>query len=302
MTAIILIRRQSPDWEALSCDYRRTRHIAPERYVPKEPVSGFPANLIECISCWNEAFAIDFFTFRYALARIAADHNGKSATVKHLYYWQTDEILRLADTPGLAFYHDDDDVFDVGRLSIQSFDAREADVLIFPLIHVHGNLFTLTPEGVAPDTLVGPAGKFRVRYHTNNYALATQLLSRSRVLKMKDHKDASVFADANNLVDLASTATVCATIKTPASASRLTRVLDPDQRAKEFRSFIANLSNPELTRVDWLRDTVARLRILLEAVIAGEPPEALEAAGILTAPGQETRVTSRSQPEISQHQ
>jgi hypothetical protein len=64
---IILVSRQSPDWSALACDFRRGLPIDPTRFTPPERIPGFPRNIAELIGRWNAQMALDFFSCRARL-------------------------------------------------------------------------------------------------------------------------------------------------------------------------------------------------------------------------------------------
>jgi hypothetical protein len=70
LDSIVFIKRQSPDWAALSADYRAGRPIDPRRYVPDHDIPTFPDNIEALIDAWNRRFGIDFFTVRHIIAQL----------------------------------------------------------------------------------------------------------------------------------------------------------------------------------------------------------------------------------------
>ncbi len=69
--SVAFVQRQSPDWGALSADFRAGKTIDPARFVPDHEIHGFPQRVDLLIERWNRRFSIDFFSFRFLLAKLS---------------------------------------------------------------------------------------------------------------------------------------------------------------------------------------------------------------------------------------
>ncbi|SRR6266542_3603302 len=67
---IIFVRRRSPDWQGLACDYEAGMPIDPCRYK-RVNVLGFPGDIDTCIRIWNDTFPANFFRCRKVLKDIS---------------------------------------------------------------------------------------------------------------------------------------------------------------------------------------------------------------------------------------
>jgi hypothetical protein len=268
---IVFARRQSPDWGALARDFRAGMPIDPARYVPAHAIPNFPDNVVELVAAWNAIFKIDFFTVRAFIAQLSAANIAAIPNAMAFSYNDREGIAALATlTDVTLFFHDDDDLFSPAI----TLPALRGDVAVFPLIRIHSDLATFVSPAVASSFIWGRAQPFLYRYHTNNYALTTNLCRHTGTLAaMTDHVEAGLFADQSGLRDEHFPTPVSATIKTPASASMLHEIVtDPDRFRAGIIAFAQKFAAPETELPPgyaWLASPLARIAALFAGIGAG---------------------------------
>jgi hypothetical protein len=276
---VVLIKRQSPDWQSLAADYRRGRPIAPERYVPPHPIPGFPPAIETLIDTWNKRFAIDFFTVRAIIAGLSQVCISSVARSHAFGLADFASVERLAGSRNfMAFFHDDDDFFapDIFARLLPT-DVFAFDTCVFPLYRIHADLFTFVRDDMQADFVLGRRQGFDFRFQSNNYGVSSRLCSAANLRALTDHVLASRVADACGFSEKVFSSAVSATVKTPASASQLPVVLgDTAAGEAQFSGFFAQFSRPELPADHaWLAGPLSLIARLLQAVAAGEGYEAI---------------------------
>ena len=226
---IVFACRRAPDWSALSRDFRAGRPIARARYLPPEPVPGFPRAIGSYISRWNRTFRIDFFTFR---AEIAALSRASVARVANSASVASDDPalvdLAKANPGALIYFHDDDDFFAPNIAEATASADPACDVVVTPLFRVGIPTFTFVPPDVQPTVLWGDARACDMHFQSNNYGIrAGGAAGGSKLAAFADHVAASEHADRTALRITYLADPVSATVKTPGSASMLRRVFGP---------------------------------------------------------------------------
>jgi hypothetical protein len=266
----VFVRRQSPDWFSLAREFRRGARIDPQRYLPDHPIAGFPANVDRAIDAWNERFRIDYFTARTVLAALSERNIASIARARSYTYAQQERILQsAADGPFVLFFHDDDDFF-AGDLPDRLASLAEGvDVHVFPLFRVHSDLVTYVREGQHSEFVWGTRRNFDYRFQSNNYGIDSRILSQQLLIAMKDHVEASHYADAHNLREALYPFPVSATVKTPCSASHLGRILEhPRHFEREMKAFAQRFSRPDLPAAyAWLDRPLRLIAHLFDATV-----------------------------------
>jgi hypothetical protein len=265
--------RQSPDWAALSRDWRGGVAIDPSRYQPPRAIPDFPDDIAKLIARWNAVSAVDFFTCRARLKEIA------QATLRRV---ARSMVVSCGELPRatavlqgerfILFFSDDDDWFApelCSVLSAQNFHG--AQVAVFPFVRFGRQTATFVHPECPPLTFVGPQRPFSQRYHTNNYGLVSPLWHPSHLAAMQDHFDASAHGDRMGFVDRHFGVIIGATNKTPCAASFLRATVTDaggfgaaiDRYVRELRSHA--IPDP----LGWMREPLAATIGLFDAVLAG---------------------------------
>ena len=266
---IVFVRRQSPDWGALAADHRAGRVIDPARFVPDHAIPGFPPRVDLLIARWNATFPLDFFSFRHAVARLAARSLAAAPGARRFELADLPCVTRLArERPVLVYFHDDDDFFSPDLPNVVGGVAGGADAVVTPLYRLGYDGFTFAPEDAPAAPLWGPREPFRFRYHTNNYGLTSRACCDEATLRsLKDHVEASAAADRLGLVDRWSPTPVSATVKTPGSASALVALFERERPGDDLRRFVAGVRRtPAPPGLAWIADPLEEIAQLVEGM------------------------------------
>jgi hypothetical protein len=257
---IIFVRRRSPDWQGLASYYEAGVLIDPSSYKPEVRVRGFPEDIVECIRVWNDTFPVNFFRCRGILKEISERTLRQVWNAVILTEERIEELPAMTNgLQSLVFFFDDDDLFAPGMFELLSnLDFGQCDVAVFPLIRLAENIGTFVRPGHPARLVVGGREDFRHRYHTNNYGISRMALT-DRLINMKDHMQASTYADQQELKDTYFDILISATNKTPCSAQHLGRL---PARIHEYRAFIRryveNLGGLKIPReLDWLSEPLS---------------------------------------------
>ncbi len=273
MASIIFVRRQSPDWEKLSQDFRRGETIDPSRYVPDHTIPGFPERVDRLIDKWNAKFKIDFFTFRAVLANLSSKSISSVMESRSFSYCDLPVVAEiLAKNDAYCYFHDDDDFFAPYLAAVINEDETQADAIVTPLFRVGVPTFTFFREKTATSFIFGESRPHDFRYQTNNYGIhSRRCRSTADLAALKDHVLASKFADAEGFVDRCLPTPVSATIKTPGSASTLPQSVNCDDRSHRiFDAFIKEIPLELLTKqYMWLADPLRDIIRLVDNVYRG---------------------------------
>jgi hypothetical protein len=264
---IVFCRRQSPPWQLLSRQFGATGHVAPELYEPAEDIPGFPPNIEELVSTWNELFGVNFFECRYILkaiagAALAKVHRAVIVDWEELNSWRRHEH-------DLVFFVDDDDWFCPHTLDLVGGEATSgAHAITFPLVRLGLDTYTFVPKDEAAKVIVGRRQDFYSTFQTNNYALNARLWSGADLLRMKDHLLGTQYFDEHALSKVHIDNIVSVTNKTPASVSILPGVIDAEAFANYIRQYVENLRQIELPPTfDWAQSSLKATVALFEAVL-----------------------------------
>lgn len=257
---IVFVRRRSPDWQGLANCYEAGLPIDPSSYKPEVRIRGFPEDIVKCIRVWNETFPVNFFRCRGVLKEISERSLRQVSNAVILTEERMDELPAITNgLHSLVFFFDDDDVFATGMFELLSdTDFSRCDVAVFPLIRLAENIGTFVRSGHPARVVVGGREDFRHRYHTNNYGIA-RIADTDQLMNMKDHMQASTYADQHEFHDRYFDILISATNKTPCSAQHLGRL---PSRIHEYRAFIRRYIDslgrlkvpPEL---DWLSEPLS---------------------------------------------
>ena len=267
---VVFVRRQSPDWSGLARAYREGGRIDPRRYLPDHEIPGFPPNVDRAIDRWNERFRIDYFSARSVLAALSERNIASIPRAKTFAYTQTREILDLAlESRFVLFFHDDDDFFSGDLAANLGSLADGVDVHVFPLFRVHSDLITFVRDGQETEFVWGTRRNFDFRFQSNNYGIESRLLSEQLLTGMKDHVEASHYADAHALREALYAFPVSATVKTPCSASHLPLLLDrPRDFERDMNAFVRRFSRPGLPAAyDWLAHPIQLIAHLFDVTV-----------------------------------
>lgn len=271
---VVLICRRSPDWLALSHDYRAHGRVDPWRFTPEECVPGFPANIADLIDAWNGLCSIDYFTCRAVLVEASRASAASIPGAARADIHQLSLVLERARQSGsFAFFHDDDDVFAPSLATeVRGLAGSSADVAVFPLVRVAGDLFTFVREDMAVGQVLGPSVPFHFRFQTNNYGVNLARCDLDSLSRMSDHVLASAYADENGLQDVAVSRVVSATVKTPLSASMLPIALSSARSLEQqLEEFVEMARGKEWRRAPgWLAESVAPAVRMVSALRRGK--------------------------------
>lgn len=270
---VVFVLRQSPDWAELARDHEAGLPVSPSRYRPPGFIEGFPGNIEEWIRSWNELFPVNFFRCRQILKDVAV---GLLRSVDRAVVLSESDVSTLPSVIGnrnfLLFFLDDDDWFAPDTFArIARLDLRGRPVAVFPLVRFDTSTFTFVRASESARTLVGARQDFHFRFQTNNYALGRSLALSGDLLRMKDHVEASRFADSAGIEDTYfPDVVISATNKTPASASRLPGLLaDPSKSRSRLRDYVRNLEELSIPdELGWcesaLRATIGLFRLIAD--------------------------------------
>jgi hypothetical protein len=255
---IVFVRRQSPDWGAMTRDYEAGLFIDPSRYKPPPGVPGFPDDITACIRTWNKTFRPHFFRCRKTLKELS-EHCVRQ--IRHSIFIAED---RLGDLPALVanarfllFFFDDDDWFSPDtfeRLSVLDFSA--CGIAVFPLVRFGDDIITFVRREETAQVVVGARKDFGYRFQTNNYGLTSRIALSDHLPKLRDHMLGSGYADQINLPDTYFDVLISATNKTPCAASSIGRLpSDPAAYRASIRRYVKNLRALRLPReVSWMAE------------------------------------------------
>ncbi len=269
MLPVVLLRRQSPDWAAMSADFRAGRPVDPARYVPSHPIPAFPEHVDRLIGEWNRRFRVDFFTFRAELAAMSAASTQNVRGAIRVSFEEMDGVAELARRQEFyLFPHDDDDFFSPALAEVVG-DAPGSDAVVTPLYFIGRQASTFCRPGCIPDHMLAAARPHQHRFHSNNYAIhSRRLQSVADVAAVKDHIDASRHAERHAFSETVLPRVISATVKTPASASMLTQTFQGWRRRrrvfKETQRTLRSLQLPP--GFEWVSEPSARIAELLRAV------------------------------------
>lgn len=274
MRPIVFLCRQSPDWAALSRDYRRGMSIDPVRYVPDHPIPGFPARIEGLIEAWNARFHTDFYTFRALLTRLSAVNLATVNHARRYTYTQLNDVAELARTMEFYLYpHDDDDFFAPYLARVVEERARGCDAFVTPLFRIGTVSCTFVPPKCHPEDVLGEPRVPDFRFQTNNYAVhSRRLTDAERIRAIKDHIEASAYAQTHAFTQAIAPQVLSATVKTPASASILAKAFNSRHALhRAMVRAIDTLQALELpARLEWIGRPCRRIGSWLEAVYRGE--------------------------------
>ena len=280
MSHVVFVRRQSPDWFSLSEDFRNGRNPSPDRYVPDHDIPGFPKNVTALIAEWNRRFRIDFFTFRATISTLSRENiSNISNSVIFTYEKIAEAFSRMTEDGTYFYYHDDDDFFSSSITSVLDGVQTRADVVVTPLIRIGTENKTFCRNEANPAFVCGERRPHDFRFQTNNYGIrGGTRISLDGFQSMKDHVQASHYADANGLTDLVLSDIVSATVKTPGSASMLPCMLtDTGNITRIFDTFLWNCTRAGLPpSYDWLAHPLQKVARLAENVIRGRDYASLD--------------------------
>ena len=269
---LVFVTRRSPNWGALAFDYEAGRDIDPKRYVPPEPIPGFPPNVEICIEAWNKTFAVNFFRCRQILRAISNDliSTNESAICIDAAGWET-VAQKLFRRRILLFFHDDDDWFSpVTYKLLADLDYNGIHVAVFPLIRFDADTSTFARPGESARVIVGNQQPFFYRYQTNNYAIVGGAIGLESLRGLQDHVRASEYAGQLGLIDCYFDVLIAATNKTPCSAGYLPGLLnDPSA----FRAFVASYCEhlqhlPIPPEASWCRPSILQTLDLFRRALA----------------------------------
>ena len=273
---IAFVFRQSPDWASLAADYESGKTIDIYRYKPRHDISGFPQRIDKWIAAWNRRFGLNFFRCRQILKNIAVE---LVARIPDSQLMAEGEISLYADAivkyGPLIYYLDDDDWFDPDiQHRLSGLDMHAIDVAVFPLVRFGQKIFTFVRENETAEIVIGERRNFSFRYHTNNYGIRSGRVPFSDLLYLKDHVEASGYADRNALTDGYFDLIVSATNKTPCSASSLPALFErPEQTLSILRRYVDGLKSvPIPDRMPWLYEPIGRTVGLFEELIESARP------------------------------
>ncbi len=271
---VVFLRRQSPDWTALARDYRAGRPVDPARFVPDHVVPGFPQRVDVLVAAWNERFRTDFFTVRSIITDLGAASLAAVANARTYSFESVVEVAAHARTKVFfAYPHDDDDFFAPYVGDVLAGTPSETDTLVTPLYRIGARNWTFARDGCKPDYVLDHLHAHDYRFQTNNYAIHSRHLgSVKNILALKDHIEASVYADTHGFTDYVASTVISATVKTPASASMLESAFKNRYALRRaFKRTIDGIHAVELPeKFTWLTRPSAQIARLLEAVYRGK--------------------------------
>jgi hypothetical protein len=272
---LLFILRQSPDWHALANDFRQGLQIDPARFRPPGPIPGFPGNIVQLVGQWNATMGVDFFSVRSRLKEMCEDSIAQIPGARRISYRDADNV-----GPGneelVAFYHDDDDWFAPNMAEIlQEVLPDSYDVCVFPLVRISADTSTLVRQvGKSAAVVIGKPRPFSHRYQSNNYGINGRVSDRERLVGMKDHVEASEYANSHGLRDVYIDRIISATAKTPCSAQAVAQIFrDPTKARDHVRLYVDNLKALKIpANLPWIANRVEKLIDLFsEALNAARP-------------------------------
>ena len=264
---VILVSRQSPDWGALACDFRKGLPIDPARFAPPEPIPGFPRKITELVERWNAEMDLDFFSCRARLKEIAASTVERSPNLVRSDYTKVDRLPRHDNS--ILFFHDDDDWFapDMAE-AVSQIPSTGYDVCVFPLVRVWVDTFTFVRRGKGARSIVGRRQDFHYRYQSNNYGLSGRICDSETLRAMRDHVVGSDYANRRGLRDCYVDRIVSVTAKTPCAASMIASLFAPAANAKEIvRGYVDTLRSLIIpAELEWIGSGISDLIELFSQV------------------------------------
>jgi len=286
---IALLRRQSPDWKALAEDFQSGVPIDPRRYKPDHAIPGFPDNIEKLIAVWNSHFRTDFFTFRYLLTELSNANVRAIKGVRVYDYSELDDIVVDASVSDFYLYpYDDDDFFAPYIPDVCAGSQADCDTIVTPMYRIANENYTFVRPGCTPDQVLNYARPHDYRFQTNNYGVHSRHLRSLEGLKaVKDHVEASSYAERRGFVDCVLPKVVSATIKTPAAASAMPESVRSisDGQYTIFKRMIENLQAVQLPPAfEWITRPSHQLARLVQAVYANERIEVTSANGSAQSP------------------
>lgn len=254
---IVLVRRRSPDWRSLACDYEAGLPIDPLRYKPTD-VPGLPEDLLLCVGLWNEIFRVNFFRCRQTLKEIS---ERTLARVEGAVVISEDQLRDLPATVGrsrfMLFFFDDDDLFAPNMIDqLSALELGDCDVAVFPLVRLGDYSYTFVRGDRPARIVVGWRQDFRYRFQTNNYGISSKIALPRHLEHLKEHVFGSMYADNQKLSDSYFDVVLSATNKTPCSLAMIrTLVSSRLEYCSYVQRYVKNLRRlkvpPEL---DWLNE------------------------------------------------
>jgi hypothetical protein len=267
---IILVRRRSPDWRGLACDYEAGLPIDPLRYKPTD-VPGLPEDLPLCIRLWNQIFRANLFRCRQRLKAIS---ERTLARVEGALVISEDQLRDLPAIAGrsrfMLFFFDDDDLFAPDMIDILSaVDLGDCDVAVFPLVRLGDHSYTFVRGDRPARVVVGRRQNFRYRFQTNNYGISSKIAFSRHLEYLKEHARGSVYADAQKLSDSYFDVVLSATNKTPCSLAMIrTLPSNPQEYLSYVRRFVQNLRQLNVPpEVDWLNEPLEETAMLFDSAV-----------------------------------
>jgi hypothetical protein len=258
LDAVIFVRRQSPDWEALAHDCEAGTPIDPSRYKPASKVPGFPDDIVACIRTWNDIFPVNFFRCRQALKEISENslHQIGNATI--IADDRLDELpAMILDRRCLLFFFDDDDLFAPDMLRrLSGLNLDQCDIAVFPLVRFGTDSFTFVRPNETARLVVGARRNFGHRFQTNNYGISSRIALSGHLPHLKDHVHGSVYADQQNLRDTYFDIVISATNKTPCSANTIGGLpANPPEYRAFTRRYVENLRGVRIpSELAWMTE------------------------------------------------
>jgi hypothetical protein len=276
LPSVAFVCRQSPDWHSLSQDQRRGARIDPARYLPDHRIPGFPDGVDLLIAEWNRRFAIDFFTFRYAVAELS---RRSIVAIPGARVFTFDRLAAVADYAAhhesYVYFHDDDDFFAPNLPQVICSAKTKPDAIVTPLFRLgRDGHSTFVRDQCTPDFLWGRRKPHKFRYQSNNYGLSSRRCTNlADLASLKDHVLASRHADQSGYRDEILPSVVSATVKTPASASMLPILRGgPDCHRAAFEKFIADCQRADElpSSCSWISEPLRVIRRLVSSAYRGE--------------------------------
>lgn len=248
---LLFILRQSPDWHALSADFKHGREIDPARFRPPVHIPGFPGNIVQLVDQWNDTMGVDFFSVRSRLKEMCEDSLAQIRTARRISYLDVESVGPAVKSE-VAFYHDDDDWFapDIAE-TLEAVLPASYDVCVFPLVRISADTATIHRQvGKPPAVLVGKQRPFSHRYQSNNYGIDGRICDAETLKGMKDHVQASEYANTHGLRDVYIDRFISATAKTPCSAQAIAMLFnkEPGKAKDQVRQYVNALKVLEIPR------------------------------------------------------
>ena len=270
LDCVVFVRRQSPDWEALTRDYEFGLVIDPSRYEPPRGLPGFPEDTVACIQLWNDIFWVNFFRCRLTLKRLS-EHAVRQ--IRNSIFITVDRLGELPALVGQArfvlFFFDDDDWFapdTFERLSALDFDR--CDIAVFPLVRLGDSILTFARAGQDARVVVGSRVNFTFRFMTNNYGISARIALSDHLPNLRDHMLGSTYANQLDFRDPYFDVLFGVTNKTPCSASAIGRLLaDPPAYRASIVHFVDNLKRMQIPpEMNWMNAPVSETISLFSTI------------------------------------